>query len=474
MKKESAQRLKYVLADYATANVAWLLFNCLRYGMKPLRGFDSLDDFLFSPMVLAGQVLFPFVMLGVYWLSGYYNEVFRKSRLGELLITLSSSIANTAIIFLVALTNDMMRDNRGYNYELIFVLLGVFFFLTYLPRLVHTTITSRKIKSRQLSFKTLVIGAGDMAYAFVKKLDSMQLSLGYKVVGYVAIPAENRRQGHDDDRPVYALDEVAQVCQREGIQELIVIPSQQNSATSLETIDQLFLLNLPVKIALDRYNVLLSKARLSNMSGDPLIDISSSTMSEGEKNVKRALDVLFSAIMLVLLLPVFLLVGVVIKCDSKGPVFYSQKRVGRHNVLFNIYKFRSMCINAERDNKPQLSSNGDSRITRVGHVLRKYRIDELPQFWNVLRGDMSLVGPRPERQFFAQQILEREPAYSLIHQVRPGITSLGMVKYGYAKSVDEMMDRLRYDLLYIDNMSLINDLKILVYTIKIVFNGRGL
>ena len=197
-------------------------------------------------------------------------------------------------------------------------------------------------------------------------------------------------------------------------------------------------------------------------------------MSESGKNIKRVLDVFLSVIVLLILSPLFLAVAIAIKLDSHGPVFYSQERVGYHNVPFMIYKFRSMVQDAERNNSPQLTSNNDPRVTRVGRFLRKYRIDELPQFWNVIKGDMSIVGPRPERQYYIDQIIKRVPSYALLHQVRPGITSMGMVKYGYAQNVDEMVERLKYDLLYLENMSLINDFKIMVYTIKTIVTGKGM
>ncbi|MBQ1798722.1 MAG: exopolysaccharide biosynthesis polyprenyl glycosylphosphotransferase [Muribaculaceae bacterium] len=205
------------------------------------------------------------------------------------------------------------------------------------------------------------------------------------------------------------------------------------------------------------------------------MDVSSATLSDGATNVKRLFDVVASAIMLALLAPFTAVMALLIKLDSKGPVFYRQQRVGMHNKPFNIIKFRSMVHDAEpAGSEPRLSSNNDPRITRIGHWMRKYRIDELPQFWNVLVGDMSIVGPRPERPYYVEQILKRSPHYALLHQVRPGITSMGMVKYGYATTVAQMVERMRYDLIYVENMSLLNDVKIMVYTVRTIFTGQGM
>ena len=188
--------------------------------------------------------------------------------------------------------------------------------------------------------------------------------------------------------------------------------------------------------------------------------------------MKRTFDVVASAIALILLSPVLIVTALCVRFSSSGPVIYSQERIGKGHIPFLIYKFRSMRQDAEKDG-PRLSSDNDSRITPVGRVMRKYRIDELPQFWNVIKGDMSLVGPRPEREYFIEQIVKRAPYYGLIFQVRPGITSWGMVKYGYASSVKEMVSRSRYDLVYINNMSISTDLKIMIYTIRTIVKGAG-
>lgn len=471
MISERTQRLKYIVSDYVTANAAWLAYDCLRYWRGGVRGYSSIASFLTSDVVLLEQLLFPAMMMAVYYLSGYYNEVFRKSRLSELITTLTSSAINTLTPFFLVLLNDMQANSRTNNYEMVLFLFGLLFSLTYLFRLIITSHTSYRIKKRIWSFETLVVGNGAAAFSFVQKMKKMRSSLGYHVVGYVSIPGENAVKGLAE--PVYTLDEVGEVCARDQVKELIVVPTKQDMAVVLGVINRLYQLNLPIKITAENFNIPLSKTRLANLCGDPLIDISGSSMSESGKNIKRLLDLSVSGLLLVTLIPVYALLAAIVKCDSKGSVFYRQERLGLHNRPFQIIKYRSMRTGAESSGMPQLASDDDPRITKVGKVLRKYRLDELPQFWNVLKGDMSIVGPRPERQYFAEQILAREPAYSLVYQVRPGITSMGMVKFGYARNVDEMLERLHYDLLYLENMSIINDLKIIVYTIKIVFTGRG-
>jgi exopolysaccharide biosynthesis polyprenyl glycosylphosphotransferase len=465
------QRLKYVIGDYISSNVAWLGYNCVRYFRGEVQGnFGSFKDFALSGMVVFGQIIFPLVMMAVYYLSGYYSEVFRKSRLQELLTTFWTSIVNSLIIFFIALINDVI-DDRGYNYEMILVLWTLLFFLVYFVRVGITTDAARRIKSRKWSFRTLIVGRGSEALAFVSRLERMKNSLGYNVIGFVSIPGENDVK--DIDKPCYTLDEMEEVCSREKVEEFVVVPTKQDSANILNAINRLFLLNIPIKITPDMYNILLSRIHINDLYGDPLVDISGSNMTSSEKNIKRVGDVFVSFVLLILLIPVYLVVAILIKLDTHGPVFYTQERVGLHNKPFRIIKFRTMVENAENNSVPQLSDRDDPRVTKVGRFLRKYRIDELPQFFNVLRGDMSLVGPRPERQYYINKILERMPSYSLLHQVRPGITSMGMVKFGYARDVDEMVARLRFDLIYLENMSIINDLKIMVYTVKIVFTGKG-
>jgi exopolysaccharide biosynthesis polyprenyl glycosylphosphotransferase len=220
------------------------------------------------------------------------------------------------------------------------------------------------------------------------------------------------------------------------------------------------------------FDILSGSVKMNSIYGVPLIRVNHEIMPEWQFSVKRFLDLAVSAFAIVLLFPFLLIIAGVIAFSSKGPVLYFQERIGKHGKPFRIVKFRTMYTNAEA-NGPQLSSTFDQRVTPVGRFLRKTRMDELPQFYNVLKGEMSLVGPRPERRYFIDLIMERAPHYSHLHRVRPGITSWGQVKYGYAENVDQMIQRLKYDVLYIENMSLAMDFKILFYTIAIVLRGSG-
>ena len=469
--KAHQQRIKYVVGDFVMSSLAWFCYNIVRYQMGTVVGYSSLSTYLTSKMVLLGQIFFPLLMMVIYGLSGYYNNVCRKSRIQELFTTLTSSGINTLIIFFIALINDVIGV-RGSDYEMILILWALLFSFVYTVRAIITNIASNQIKSRKWTFPTLIIGSGSAAITFANKLNAMRQSSGYDIKGFVNIPGENPVKGNP--LPCYELDELKDVCQSEDIWELIVVPTRDDTHQTMNAINKLFGLGLPIMISPERFNMLQSQVRISDIYGEPLVNISGSSLSDGGKNIKRAIDIVVSVIALIVLLPVYAIVACIIKRTSPGPIFYLQQRIGLHNKPFNIIKFRSMVQNAEAAGRPQLSSDDDPRITPFGRFMRKYRIDELPQFWNVLKGDMAIVGPRPERKYYIDLITQRVPAYALLHQVRPGITSMGMVKYGYAKNIDEMVERVKYDLMYLDNMSLLNDLKILIYTIKIVFTGRGM
>ncbi len=466
------QRAKYVIGDFFSTNLACMSFNVARFYFDGniQSDYNGLTAFLSSPMVVLGQILFPILLLGIYYLSGYYNNVFLKSRLQEFVTTVATAFLGMIMIFFSAVINDEIQG-RAFAYELMLILFGVMFVPVYFVRYSITRIATHKIHNREWAFNTLVVGTSVGAVKLEKRLREMKKAMGFNVVGYVE-PLDG-----DCDRelnlPVYPISDIEAVCERENIKNLIVIPHRHGIKATMSLVNSLLPLDKPIYISPDLYQLLTSRVRISNVAGEPLVDISRTDMSQSTRNLKRLSDIIISVLALTLLSPLLLTVALIVKCDSRGPVFYRQQRIGYHKKPFYIYKFRSMKVDAEVGG-PALSTLNDPRITRVGRVLRKYRLDELPNFWNVLCGDMSLVGPRPEREYYIKQILARAPYYTLIHQVRPGITSWGMVKYGYASDVNGMIERLRYDLLYIENVSLLVDLKILFYTIQTVLTGKGI
>ena len=269
-----------------------------------------------------------------------------------------------------------------------------------------------------------------------------------------------------------SINDLRSIIDTRNVEEVIIAIESSEHESIGKIINLVEDIPVIVKIIPDMYDILSGSVKMNAIFGAPLIEISPDLMPVWQQAVKRLIDITVSLFLLIILLPVFIFVSLAIKLSSRGPVFFVQERIGLHGVPFNIFKFRSMYLGAE-NGVPMLSSENDNRITPIGKLMRKIRLDEIPQFYNVLIGDMSLVGPRPERQFFIDQIMPIAPHYRHLHKVKPGITSWGQVKFGYAENVDEMVERLKYDVIYIENMSLALDIKILIYTIRTILQFSG-
>ncbi len=387
-------------------------------------------------------------------------------------MTLFASLFGVIVIFFALLLDDHISSYHKY-YLSFLILFLLHFTITYLGRLVITTHTARLVHTRRIGFPTLLIGSGKRAFDTYLDLENQAVYSGNLFIGFVPV------NGFIDPRlqqvmpHLGSLSDINTLIEEHHIEEVIfAVEDCQNDRISqiIRLLDRRD--DVIIKITPDLRDIIYGSVKINSIFHSPLITINPRPMEEWQYALKRLMDILLSLLALLLLSPVFLLTALIVKCTSPGPVFYAQERIGYRGKPFKMHKFRSMYVDAEA-NGPALSKDDDPRITPFGRIMRKYRLDEIPQFYNVLKGTMSIVGPRPERQYFIDQIVEQAPEYLLLHKVKPGITSWGQVKYGYAESVDEMIERMRYDLLYLENMSIATDIKILLYTVIIIFQGRG-
>ncbi len=465
------QVLKYLFFDFLAAAISWTLFYIYRKEVIEPGKFGYDIPIEFTQQYFLGLVLLPTVWILVYYLTGFYNNIFRRSRLLELGKTALTSIVGVTAIFFLLLLNDTISSYKNY-YQLYFNLLLLHFSFTYIFRLILTTQTIRRIHQRKIGFNTVIIGNNEKALRIYREMEAQTQSAGNIFTGYVAV-GSNHQGLLDQHLPrLGGFEDLEQIIADNHIEEVIIAleTDQHDNISQILTIvenREIIIWGIP-----DLYDFLSGMVKINTIYSTPLIKIANGLMTPWQENMKRLLDVVLSVVAIVLLLPAYLVLAVIIKATSKGPVIYSQERAGKLGKPFTIYKFRSMVAGAEK-NGPALSSRNDSRITPIGKFMRKTHLDEIPQFFNVIMGDMSLVGPRPERYFYIDQIVKRAPHYNLLLKLRPGITSWGQVKYGYASNVDEMLERLPFDMIYLKNFSLYLDFKILIYTVINVFNGRG-
>ncbi len=465
------QRLIYIFFDYLSALTAWFLFFYYRKIYIESANYGYLIQIEYSRTFVLGLFGIPLFWIFLYAVFGYYSNILKKSRLLELGQTLISTFIGIIILFFILILDDVVFSYKNY-YKSILVLFFLHFILTYIPRLIITSITHYKIKTGKIGFNTLLIGSNGQALSLYKKLTSGVENQGYKFVGFINIYNKKDPTLSKHLKHLGTYDNIIDTIKEYKIEEVIVAIESSEHQEIEKILYKLQKVNVITKVIPSLFDVLTGKVRMSGFLNAPLIIISHTMMPSWQKNMKRILDIVLSFFAMVVLSPVYLFTAIAVKTGSKGPVFYTQERIGIHEKPFNIIKFRSMYVGSEK-NGPQLSSENDNRITKFGKFMRKTRLDEIPQFFNVLKGDMSLVGPRPERKFYIDKIVEKAPHFLNLLKVKPGITSWGQVKFGYAENIDQMIKRLNYDIFYIENMSLYLDFKIMIHTVLVILRRSG-
>lgn len=465
------ETLIYLLGDYISAALAWSLFFIYRKTYIEPQKFGYEIPVEFDDNFYAAVILVPLFWVFIYWVIGSYRSIYRKSRLREFGNTLILSFLGTIILFFLLLLDDEVSSYTDYRYTF-FALFGLQLSINATIRILLLSRLKELLKTRKVGFNTILVGSNGKATNLYNELEGKKYSQGYRFVGFVSL--EQNGSGtlkgllpHLGNYP-----QLPNLIKDHEVEEVLIAIESGEHAKLKNVISLLEGERVKIKVLPDLYDIIAGQVKMNYLFGTALIEISPEIMPSWQKNIKRLIDIIVSLVVLLLLSPFLMFITLLVKISSNGPVFYRQERIGKHGNPFMIYKFRTMIQDAERDG-PKLSSENDPRITPAGRLLRKYRMDELPQFYNVLKGDMSLVGPRPERQFFIDKIVEITPLYKHLLKVRPGITSWGMIKFGYAESVEEMIERMKFDVLYIENMSLAMDLKIMFYTVLTIIKGKG-
>lgn len=468
---KTLQVARYLVFDIIAAIISWTLFYIYRkVYIEPIKFGYEIPVELNLKFYLA-LIFIPAFWITIYYITGQYTNIYRKSRLLELGRTIMTSLAGVTIIFFLLLLNDWIPDYHKY-YNLYFTLLGLHFGFTYLFRLIITTRTIHRIHKRIIGFNTLVIGANEKAVRLYDDLRSQKRPAGNKIIGFLTVDEQDSYPLEAYVPNLGSYTNLQKVINDNQVEEIIIAIESSEHQLLSKILTLLENRTHTVWGIPDLFDLLSNTAKTNTIFGSPLLKISNGLMPAWQENVKRLIDVIGSVLAIILFSPVFVVLAILIKLESKGPVLYQQERIGKFGKPFMIYKLRSMVNDAEND-KPLLSSSEDSRITRIGQFLRRTHLDEIPQFFNVIKGEMSLVGPRPERKYYIDQIAEIAPYVTHLQKLRPGITSWGQVKYGYASNVEQMVERLQYDMVYLKNISLYVDFKILIYTVMECFRGRG-
>lgn len=454
-----------LIVDFLTINIAFLFFLAYRV------------EYHLTLLLKEPQFFLLVAILYIYWMVlflfiGMYRTWFATSRFDELSKLFKSSLIGIFVLFFLILYDDFVNNISSSNRFLIFIYWGIFVGFVGFGRILVRSIQRHLLISGVGRRSAILVGFNKKS-AEIHNVISDHKGLGLDIVGYVAVKQENLNKEYKNVKVIGIVDDLQKIILQTKPKEVIIALDKNMEDTVIDIINKCQDTNVNIKIVPDLYEIISGQARTSQIYGFPLINIMPELMPEWEMKVKRIIDYTFAILIFLITLPITIVTSIAIKLESKGPVFYKQERSGLNGKPFKVYKFRSMVQDAEKNTGPMWSTKGDARITKVGKFIRKVRIDEIPQIINILKGEMSLVGPRPERPFFVEKLSKEIPLYKRRLAVRPGLTGWAQVKHKYDETIEDVKMKLKYDLFYIENMSLRMDLKIIFRTVFVVMFGKG-
>ncbi len=470
------EKLITFLFDALAINGAFLCAVWLRFQS----GFFSSS---YNPDMVFSNYFIPSLMTTVLWLffyflTGLYRDWFKESRLDEFLVVARTVIIGILVLFVMLVSDQLVEFVQTGRLPNLFSQTRVATLFTYggcllvsstAIRFIMHTLYANLYKKGIAVRNLAIVGAHDTALKLINEVKQYP-QLGYKFVGFI----DEEMSGEYEGNPIIGkFKDIPHLTKEQGINGLVISHLTNSADDIMGILNYCWDENLTIYMEPSLMDVISGHLKTHEVAGVPLIVLLQDHMPRWEAQIKRLFDIVVSLFILIPFFPCWVLVGLLVKLTDRGPAVYSQERIGQNGKPFVMHKFRSMYTDAEAKSGPQWATDNDPRITPFGRFMRKTRLDEIPQMWNVLKGEMSFVGPRPERQHFIDMLSKEIPWYVKRLKMKPGVTGWAQVKHKYDETIEDVKTKVMYDLYYFENMSILLDLKIIIQTVMVVFTGKG-